>query len=39
MKRILAALLLVAALTLSFAGSVFADPGKPVIDSITNTEE
>lgn len=38
MKRILAALFLVAALTLSFAGSVFADPEKPTITSIKTGE-
>jgi len=39
MKKILATLFLVAVLSFAFAGSVFADPPKPVIDSITNTEE
>lgn len=38
MKRILVALLLVAAFTLAFAGSAFADPEKPTITSIKTGE-
>jgi uncharacterized membrane-anchored protein len=39
MKRILATLFLVAVLSFAFAGSVFADPPKPIITSINNSGE